>query len=153
MPSRRGFGSSVLATLAALPLGSCERGFRVELAGRPNDPDILLSPFGSGLLAGDQPSIDFLSVWPYVDGRQSRPIWAIDRDPSCRPTPRFHYGTIPPGWTASIAAEPLVPGRTYVLSMSGCGFIGGAAFKNLNSKLVWQEGSGDAPTRAVDAMR
>jgi hypothetical protein len=144
--------SIVVLILAVLPLGSCQWGFDVQLVGSPTA--LKFVPAGSNRLfgRGPQPAIDTVEVAEVLPAK-SRVVWSISRHPSCLPTSRFRYGVVPVGWNEWTKAQPLKPNVTYVVDMSGCGFGGGRAFKFLRSKIMSQDGTGDAPVRAVEAMK
>ena len=135
-----------------LPIAGCQMGFYLQIVGAPTEPDFVLSPFENGLFGGSPPAIDNVSVAEVSEGH-GHAVWAISRDPRCTVTSRFHYGATPADWTASAKPEPLKPGKTYVVEMSGCGFIGGRAFKILGGKIVSAEGFGDMPIKSVEAMK
>jgi hypothetical protein len=121
--------------------------------GAPTEPDFILSPFQGGLFPGPMPAVDSVEVAEVAEGGHWREIWEMSRDPKCAPTSRFHYGETPPEWHAWTKPEPLQPGVTYVVDMSGCGFAGARAFKILRGKLVSAEGGGDAPVKSIEAMK
>ena len=141
-----------LLSLASLTLTSCERGIDIQIAGAPFEPEFLVAGFDNGLFRGPQPGIDNVDVGQ-ARGGQNRALWSIDRDPSCAPTSRFHYGAAPDGWSTRVKGRPLEAGVTYVVSMSGCGFIGGRVFKILRGKIVSADGFGDQPIETISAMK
>lgn len=148
----RRFGIIAFLIIAIVPLTGCQMGFDLQIVGTPTEPDFVLSPYSEGLFGGSQPAVDHLSVGEVRDG-QNHTVWAIARDPKCAATSHFHYGQTPAEWTAWTKPEPLQPGVTYVVGMSGCGFVGGRAFKILRSKIVSAEGDGDLPIKTVEAMK
>jgi len=138
----------ILASAAAAGLflltGS-SRGFDLRIEGSPSAPRFAFSGFKGLLGQGPAPALDNLVVGAVGQG----PVWAINREPACAPTPSIRFGAVPPGWTQRVAPKPLRDGVVYVVSGSGCGFFGGRTFKILRGQIVSREGTGDAPIREV----
>lgn len=140
----------LIVGFATAALSSCERGVNIEIVGSPSEPDFLLSTAGLTLWAGPMPGIDNLEV---VQASRGGRVWGISRDPSCTPTPRFRFGVIPGGWRQWSTPQRLQDGVTYVLSVSGCGWLGGRTFKVLGGRIVSRDGFGDEPIKEVQAMK
>ena len=80
----------------------------------------------------------------------------MDRPPTCKSTDRLddiQYGVVLRGWTQRSELQPLSEGVTYVAYFTGCGAIGGVAFKIVRGGIVYRQGSGDAPVHEVEALR
>jgi hypothetical protein len=143
--------AAVIVLLLTSQLEGCQRGLDLEISGAPLEPDFVLRGYDGPFGRGPQPGIDQIEV-QQVSG-QAHKVWSMSRDPSCTPTYQLRYGVIPTGWTAWTTAEHLNPAETYVVSVSGCGFVGGRAFKILRGSIVSRDGSGDEPIREVEALR
>lgn len=142
---------TLIVTLSALPLASCQRGMEIDVVGSLAKLDFLFSGFRSGPIRGKQPAVDRLEV-VQVSGEKRQVVWSISRDQSCSSTHRLAYGDVPAGWKEWVEAQALKSEVTYVLTASGCGFYGGRIFKMVRGKIVSKAGNGDMPVREVQAM-
>jgi hypothetical protein len=141
------------AALLALPLSlaSCQMGVDVTVSGPPSAPLFELAE--AGWFGGDPPAIDSLAVRTAIGDGEWKDLWKVDHPNGCVATSRVRYGEAPTGFAQAAAAARLESGRAYVVEVGGCGYFGGAWFKPLGRRLVFEPGSGDASQGKVEAAR
>lgn len=139
------------AILACAPLlASCQFLVEVRVTGPPSAPIFELTE--TGWFGGGPPAIGGLTVTT-ESGEDWRIVWSVGSDGGCAATERIVYGRVPAGFTGSGPAPALEPGRVYEVSVMGCGNVGGAWFKPLADRIVYEPGISDDARRRIEAAR
>ena len=149
----------------------CLYGVPVSISGPPDQPVLSV---GSRSTVQGVATLDSLEIHDLQAAREARAsvhddsavhtmqevhrrslVWGFDRDPTCGSAGarRIQYGHLPEGYGERASPQPLVEGRVYGVSVSGCGFVGGAYFRIVGGKVLYVEGTGDEPRRRIEAMR